>query len=322
MRTHGDIIAVEDGVKARVLDGRRGVDDAIALLDAAERAAGVPLVDESERARLHELAAGASERAPHWHSLLARREGRAVGYAGVVVAAGARAPDEPDTVVADLALDRDRPPCGPVIAALLAGTEALGRRHGAARLQVWIRHARPSDVACAVDHGYGIERRLGVLGRPLDDGPPPPDVPPGGRLRAYRPGTDDRAVVRVLEAAYAGTADAGWTVERLADRRSYDWFRPEDVLLLELDGRVVGVHWTKRRGGATGEVYNLAVDPAVQGRGVGATLLLAGLRHLARAGCEDVLLWVDLSNERAVRLYTSHGFTTRWEDLALSRVLR
>jgi hypothetical protein len=33
-------------------------------------------------------------------------------------------------------------------------------------------------------------------------------------------------------------------------------------------------------------------------------------------------LWVDLANERGVRLYTSHGFHVRWEDLALGRELR
>jgi hypothetical protein len=35
-----------------------------------------------------------------------------------------------------------------------------------------------------------------------------------------------------------------------------------------------------------------------------------------------VLLWVDRANERAVRLYTSQGFTTRWDDVALGRTLR
>ena len=32
------------------------------------------------------------------------------------------------------------------------------------------------------------------------------------------------------------------------------------------------------------------------------------------------MLWVDLANERAVRLYAAHGFRLQWEDVAFSRV--
>jgi ribosomal protein S18 acetylase RimI-like enzyme len=46
------------------------------------------------------------------------------------------------------------------------------------------------------------------------------------------------------------------------------------------------------------------------------------MHHLRDVGCDDIVLWVDLSNERAVRLYASHGFHTRWEDVALTRSLR
>jgi ribosomal protein S18 acetylase RimI-like enzyme len=35
-----------------------------------------------------------------------------------------------------------------------------------------------------------------------------------------------------------------------------------------------------------------------------------------------VLLWVDRANERAVELYTSRGFTTRWDDVAFEAVTR
>lgn len=307
-----------DGIRVRVLQRSRGVEDAVALLDRAEREAGAPLVDEAERARLEALATGGSDREAHWHSLLARREEQAVGYAGLVLDQDGNDPE----AVGDLVVARTHPPCEPVVGALLRAVEALGWEHAAARLVVWIRHATPADVACGVDHGYGVERRLAVLGRRLERPPARPEVPAGHQLRRFRPGEDDEAVVAVLRAAYAGTPDAGWSRPELTERRSYDWFRPEDLLLLEGPGGVVGLHWTKRRGGDRGEVYNLAVDPAAQGSGLGGVLLQAGLCHLWDVGCRDVLLWVDLANERAVRLYTSHGFRIRWEDLAFSRVLR
>jgi mycothiol synthase len=317
---HGEVIAARDDVEARVLDGAEGVDDAIALLDAAEAAVDVPLVDEAERARLEVLAAGRRERGSHWHSVLARRDGRAVGYAGVLL------PREPGGVATgDVAVQRDDAGSpAPVLAALLAGLEGLAWRHDAARLQVWIRRATAPDVACAAGEGYGIERRLGVLGRRLDASTVERVPPPAGvTVRSYRPDDDDAAVVEVLAAAYAGTADGGWTLERFRERRGYDWFRPEDLLVADAGGdRLDGLHWLKRRDADVGEVYNLAIHPDAQGRGLGAVLLTAGLVHLAEVGIRDALLWVDLANETAVRLYAAHGFATRWEDVALGRTLR
>jgi mycothiol synthase len=315
---HHDVIATRDDVVARVLSGDDGVEDAIALLDRAEADLEVPLVDEAERQRLTELATGDTERPSHWHSLLARRGDRAVGYAGALL------PTAPGlTATGDIAVLREGEPCTPVLGALLAGLEGLGWQHLAGRLQVWVRHAQPSDVVCATDEGYGVDRRLGVLGRWLDRPLPDGAEVVGTTVRAYRPDVDDAGVVEVLAAAYAGTADGGWDLARFRERRGLSWFRAEDLLVAQDDdGWIAGIHWLKRRSEDVGEVYNLAIHPRAQGRGLGGVLLAAGLRHLAEVGCRDALLWVDLANERAVRLYISQGFTTRWEDVAFARTLR
>jgi mycothiol synthase len=317
MREHGVLIAERGDVAATVLHGAAGVDEAVALLDAAESEVEVPLVDEAERERLHALADGQAERASHWHSLLARRDDVPVGYAGVVLP---RSPGLDAT--ADVAVAPGEEPRRPVLSVLLAGLEALAWQHAAGRLRVWIRHAAAADVACATDEGYGVERRLGVLGRDLTDLPPPAPAA-GVEVRGYRPDADDEGVVAVLAAAYGSTPEAGWDLARFRERRAWSWFRPEDVLVAEVEGgRLGGLHWLKRRGRGVGEVYNLAIHPDEQGRGIGAALLGAGLRHLGEVGCYEALLWVDLANERAVRLYASQGFTTRWEDVALTRTLR
>ncbi|MBW3657004.1 MAG: GNAT family N-acetyltransferase [Actinobacteria bacterium] len=314
---HADVIAARDDVVVRVLAGAEGVDDALALLDEAEALAAAPLVDEAERARLERLALRCEERASHWHSVLARRGDQTVGYAGVLLPTA-----RGGVATGDLAVARDRPPAGPVLSALLAGLEGLARRHGAAGLVVWIRRATAPDVACAAGEGFGIERRLGVLGRRLE-GVEPVGPPAGIEVRAYRPDIDDDAVVGVLASAYAGTPDGGWTLERFRERRAYDWFRAEDLLVADAgDGDLRGLHWLKRRGSGVGEVYNLAIAPDAQGGGLGAVLLTAGLAHLAAEGLGECLLWVDLANEQAVRLYAAHGFQTRWEDVALGRTLR
>jgi mycothiol synthase len=317
LRDHEDVTATRDGVVARVLSERDTVDAAVALLDAAEADLEVPLVDEAERDRLAALAGHEAIRAPHWHPVLAERDGAPVGYAGVVL------PTSPGLLaVGDVAVARHQGPTPQVLGALLASLEVLAWRHLAGRLQVWIRHADHADVDAATDEGYGVDRQLAILGRhlPVDD--PAPTVPEGVTVRASTP-ADDEAVAAVLAATYAGTPEAGWDLARYRERRALDWFDPDDVLLaVDPSGRLLGLHWLKRRAPGVGEVYNLAIHPDAQGRRLGAVLLRAGLDRLADTGCHDVLLWVDRANERAVRLYTSQGFSTRWEDVALGRTLR
>lgn len=315
---HSDIVAAVADVEARVLRGDAGVEAAVTLLDRAEKAAGVPLVDESERARLEALAEGRTDRPDHWHSVVARRDGHAVGYAGLVMPPGGNG----DGVAhGDVAIDREHEPCEPPLRALLSAVDVLGRRHDARRLQVWLRHATEPDLHCAAAAGYCLDRRLGVLSRDLDDALPDVPVPHHLTVEAFSEDDAD-AVVEVLATAYAGTPDGGWTREQFDRKRDYEWFEPGDLLVARgQDGVVRGIHWTKRRGEGVGEVYNLAVHPDAQGDRLGAVLLHAGLAHLRDIGCHEAVLWVDLANERAVRLYTSQGFEVVWEDVALGRAL-
>lgn len=311
----GDVLALRDDVEARELTTRSEARAALQLLDDLEAELRVPVVDESERARLEIASADGNGLPSDWRAVLARRRDAVVGYAGIVTPPGAV------TTSGDVALDRSDEDCGPVLAALLGAAASLSEQHGAERVEVWLRHATAADVACAENEGYRLARRLAVLARDLDD-LAPPDLPGDLVVRQFEPGTDEAAVVTVLAAAYGGTDDAGWDAAKFAARQAYDWFEPGDLLLaLDTSGEVMGLHWTKRRSPRVGEVYNLAVAPQAQGRRVGGALLDAGLHHLRQAGCEEVLLWVDRANEPALRLYRSRGFTTRWEDVALARTL-
>lgn len=287
------------------------------MLDRQELVLGTPLVDEGERLRLE--AAGTSDGPtiaptsthPNWRAIVACRDEEVVGYGGIVL------PDDPaGLAVGDLAPARLPGAWAGILPALLNGLEALIGT-SAAGLQVWVRHVDIGDLAPAVAAGYRVDRRLGVLGRVLYD-VPAIDPPPGTVVRAYREDADDEAVVDVLAAAYEGTGDGGWDLARFRDRRRLPWFQPEDLLLaVDADGLVGGLHWLKRRDAMTGEVYNLAVHPSAQGRGLGPVLLHAGLAHLRAGGRSEVILWVDRANERAVALYTGRGFETRWDDVAL-----
>jgi mycothiol synthase len=310
------VVAERAGVAVHEVRDAAGLAEAARFLDTAETAARLPLVDEAERTRLDAGVAGSVPARAGWRVVVARRDGEVVGYGGVL------SPHDPaGAAIGDAAVAPGEEVGGPARSALLAALAAVAGRDGAGSLEVWLRHAGAADVAAAADEGYALARRLGVLGRTLADVTAAPS-PEGVTIRDYRPDRDDAGVVEVLAAAYAGTPDGGWTEARFRARRGYDWFRPEDLLVAEqADGRLAGLHWLKRRDATAGEVYNLALHPRGQGQGLGAALLTAGLAHLADVGLAEVILWVDLGNERAVRLYTSHGFTTRWEDVALVRGL-
>ncbi len=311
-----ELVATRGALRVHLLRGGSGAKAAIALLDEAESRVEAPLVDEVERRRLHALAGG-GQLAAHWHGLLARSHESTLGYAGVVLPIRGGEPAN-----AELAVDRANPLRREAVSALFEAIRQLAEAHATAGLVVWIRQATDEDVACARAAGFAVRRRLLVLGRPLGQMPPEPALPEGVKVRSYRPEADDDAVIAVLRTAFEGRAESDWDRARLAQRRSFAWFDPTDLLIAQDPrGDVPAVHWTKRRGDGVGEVYVLAVTPAAQGIGLGRALLRAGLRHLRGRGCHDVLLWVDEDNLAAINLYRSEGFSTRWVDVAFEAEL-
>lgn len=58
------------------------------------------------------------------------------------------------------------------------------------------------------------------------------------------------------------------------------------------------------------EIFNIAVDPELRGRGIGKLLLGALLREMAGKGIERAYLEVRPSNTPARALYGSFGFVT------------
>lgn len=331
-----------DHIEVAPLESERDLREATSLLARAEQAAGVPLLDEAEEQRLERWRA-TGQRPQQWTPLLLWRGDEALAYAAAFLDPAG------ETATGDVAVARPVRDAQEVTRQALLAVRSAAEPLRANRLQVWMRSVGPAEVEAAQAAGYELERRLAVLGRTLPahdssdsndshdgqdalaDQDPQQDpgqaaldrlASVGTRIRAFVPDQDDPAVVEVLAAAYAGSDDGGWDLPRFRTRRGWSWFRAEDLLVAEDgDGHLAGIHWLKRRGRGVGEVYNLAVHPRAQGRGVGPALLRAGLDHLAAVGCTEVILWVDTANERAVGLYRSQGFTTRWEDLAVGTPL-
>lgn len=293
--------AVEAQLAVRRIDTVDDLRLAAGLLRDAGEQLDTPLVDEAEQERLDAAVRDGRLPTGSWRGWLAERDKAAVGYAAI-------GPSGRGDLAAVPGRGRHE-----VLSALAEAVAEVG-----GDLEVWVRRAHERDIEAVEGAGWEVRRRLGVLGRSVGDDLPSADVPEGGTIRSSVAEEDDEAVVAVLAAAYAGTPDGGWSLDRFLDKRAMDWFDPADLLLAEEDGEAVALHWTKRRGGGVGEVYNLAVAPRGQGRGWGRALLVAGLAHLRDRGCDEVVLWVDRANDRAVALYESHGFATRWDDVAFS----
>jgi ribosomal protein S18 acetylase RimI-like enzyme len=84
-------------------------------------------------------------------------------------------------------------------------------------------------------------------------------------------------------------------------------------LLAEHGGRVLG--WCvalvrQHRGGVTGRVYSLAVDPAMRGCSLGRRLLSRVVQALRRCGVRSVYLEVRVDNVAAIGLYQRMGFVS------------
>ena len=184
------------------------------------------------------------------------------------------------------------------------------------------------EAARATARAVGLEaaRELLQMRRPLTD-LPPARIPSGVRIDTYRGADDDADLLRVNNAAFAWHPEqGGWTDADIAERRAEAWFDPSGLFMAfdEKTGQLLGFHWTKVHSDDLGEVYVVGVDPDAQGRGVGATLTLIGLHHLADrlsgSSQPTVMLYVEADNSAAVNTYRRLGFEVFSVDVAYAAV--
>nr|QZD53574.1 mycothiol synthase [Glycomyces sp. TRM65418] len=270
------------------------------------------------------------EPSPSRMHFLVRQEESVIAYAGVETVG--------DGAEAELAVDPAHRRQGVGSALLAEVTDWLETE--ITQLRVWAHGDRPHAEAFAAARGFARDRGLFQFSRDLDgfawpsawpEGigrnwpigeAPPAHVAEGVRLRPFRVGRDEAEWLRVNAAAFASHPEQGrWTAADLAAREDETWFDPDGLLVAEDEDGMLGFHWTKVEDGV-GEVYVLGVDPRAQGTGLGRTLTLAGLAHLAAHGIRQVDLYADESNTKAVKLYRSQGFDIVRTDVQWTKRLR
>ena len=142
-------------------------------------------------------------------------------------------------------------------------------------------------------------------------------------IRRARPvDVDDIAAVHdaAWREAYQGIIP-GRALEAMIARRGPAWWgsairRGSRLLVLEFDSRVVGyVSHGRNRVAAlpyAGEIFELYLQPAFQGVGLGARLFEAARDDLASNGYLSTVVWALSDNERALRFYKKMGGAEVW----------
>jgi ribosomal protein S18 acetylase RimI-like enzyme len=149
--------------------------------------------------------------------------------------------------------------------------------------------------AFALARGAALEHSEHAL--VLDAQPADGPVDPELHLRLATAG-DASELARVLTAAFG--APAGDVATQLAEDT-------ERTLVAERHGAIVAtVRLTREKDG--GRIYGFAVDPLLQGRGIGRDVLRRVCRQLREEGAGCVGLEVEVDNDHALGLYTSLGF--------------
>ncbi|MDY6833885.1 MAG: GNAT family N-acetyltransferase [Chloroflexota bacterium] len=141
-------------------------------------------------------------------------------------------------------------------------------------------------------------------------------------LRCPYPG-EEADLVEVQNACFSGSwGFAPNTVREITHRLEQPGRSLKDVVIAYDDNKPVAYCWTERyqrhsviKVPKTGRIHMLGVDPAYRGKGLGHTVLLAGLHMLKRKGISIVELTVDSENHVALGLYLSMGFTRRSANL-------
>jgi ribosomal-protein-alanine N-acetyltransferase len=206
-----------------------------------------------------------------------------------------------------MAASAGRAPAGKTLGALLdAAMPALRARRVTALMALtaegWLKSGLAENTFSETDRVVSYAR---------DGRQPPPGAARPSVLRAARP-TDAEAVLALNAAAFE-------PIWRYDDAATLAWLMTSDhAILAEQAGRPVGFALTTCAGaGQYAQLIRVAVHPEAQGRGIGRQLVADAICFGIESGAAGVSLNTQASNGVARRLYSSLGFRSLPEPLAV-----
>lgn len=184
-------------------------------------------------------------------------------------------------------------------------------------LLVWSHGDHPGARSLAASRGFVAVREVLQLRAPVD---PAAAHAVDERISPFRDRADAEDWVALNALAFAGHPEQGRvSLDDFDVLTANEWFDPDDLFLLrDASGELLGSCWLKIDDGL-GEFYVVGVDPRLHGRGLGRSLVAAGMAHLAARGIRTASLYVDGGNAAALALYRAFGFERHAIDIQYSR---
>ena len=299
-------------------DGMELVD--LALLGDTERTAVGKLLARAASADDHPALPEPERRA-----IAAGRGGRAVvsRVGGHLVGVAFLFPARDGSTALHVVVDPDHREGGGLAFALVE--LAVAEVGDATSVHLWAVRAGPENDDLARALGFEPERDLLQMRVPLPLAASVVDATRHLPTRPFLAGRDEEAWLDTNNRAFEGHPEqGGWTMAQLRERMAADWVDLDGFLVADApdgDG-LIGSCWTKvHRASAPvlGEIYVISVDPRFHGQGWGRSLTVAGLVSLAARGVPVGMLYTDATNESAVTLYRSLGFSIDHIDRSYRR---
>ncbi|MCH8109140.1 MAG: GNAT family N-acetyltransferase [Chloroflexi bacterium] len=181
---------------------------------------------------------------------------------------------------------------------------------------VSVMHVEASATGTAAHHvleseGFYEVKRFWQM-RWEGDNLPPVGLPDGFWLRSFNLGEDEEILTDLQNTAFG----QNWgfspnTVEQISARVRLSRSNPEGIIFIVDGDRVSGYNWTLRsfnENNSTGWVAMTGVHPDYRGRGLGKSVVLAGMEYLKSKNVDGIELEVDSENDPARELYLKIGY--------------
>jgi len=140
---------------------------------------------------------------------------------------------------------------------------------------------------------------------------------PAGATTRLATRADLAALTELQNTAFTGSWGYAANTEDEIEYRIFELptETPDPVVLLEVDGHLVGYCWTHRDAPTSpGIVGMVGVWPDQQGRGYGKVITGKGINHLLDMGAKPIEITVDSENPSAIGVYENVGFTLDWRS--------